>query len=70
MVVSEKGSQSCYVFVESGDTWSNTDTLVSAYADFGKHVAVYDETIVVSNSKYESGNDKGHAFVYKLISGM
>jgi hypothetical protein len=70
MVVGEKGyPQQAYVYVESGDTWSLTDTLVGTEKEIGKYSAVYDETIVLSNKKYTVGSDKGHAFVYKLISG-
>ena len=71
MVVGEKGyPEKAYVYVESGDTWSLTDTLVGTEKEIGKYCAVYDETIVLSNKKYEDGNGKGQAFVYKLISGM
>lgn len=69
MVVGEKGTNKAYVFVEDGDTWSNTDTLVASTDKFAQNVAVYDETIVVSNHKYDVSSDKGHAFVYKLVSG-
>jgi hypothetical protein len=73
MVVGEKGyPKKAYVYVESGDTWSLTDTLVGTEKEIGKFCAVYDETIVLSNHKYVSGaSDEyvGHAFVYKLIGG-
>lgn len=70
MVVGEKGYPiKAYVYVEMGDTWSCTDTLVgNTKKDFGKHVAVHDDTIVVSNHQYDVSYD-GHAYVYKLISG-
>jgi hypothetical protein len=70
MVVGEKGyPQQAYVYVESGDTWSLTDTLVGADNEIGKFVAVYDETIVLSNHNHVNGFNDGHAFVYKLIGG-
>lgn len=70
MVVGEIGyPMQSYVYVEAGDTWSLTDTLVGTEVELGKYSAVYDETIVLSNKKYEVSSDKGHAFVYKLISG-
>lgn len=70
MVVGEKGfPQKAYVYVESGDTWSCTDTLTASSNNFGKFVASYDETIVVSNQDYSVSSTKGHAFVYKLMSG-
>lgn len=70
MIVGEKGYPlKAYVYVEAGDTWSLTDTLVGPgpEKEFGKYSAVYDETIVLSHKKYNS--DEGRAFVYKRISG-
>jgi hypothetical protein len=71
MVVGEKGYLSqAYVYVELGDTWSLTDTLVgSGDTGLGHHVAAYDDTIVLSNANYEVSAAFGSAFVYKLISG-
>jgi hypothetical protein len=74
MVVGESGYPlQSYVYVNTGATWSLTDTLVAPVAqtelEFGKYVAVYDDTIVLSNSLHRVSNNKGHAFVYKLISG-
>ena len=70
MVVGEAGyPQQAYVYVESGSTWSLTDTLVGANTLFGQHVAVYDDTIVVANTGLTISSSKGHAYVYKLISG-
>lgn len=71
MIVGEKGyPKKAYVYVENGDTWTSTDTLVGDnQKEFGKFVAVHDTTIVVSNHKYSNGGDSGFAYVYKLISG-
>ena len=70
MVVGEKGyPQQAYVYVESGDTWSLTATLVGSEKDLGKFVAVYDDTIVLSNPKFVDNGDQGHAFIYKYIDG-
>ena len=70
MVVGEKDTQVAYVYVESGETWSNTDTLVAGGSkSFGESVAAYDTTIVISNHEYDIGSAKGHAYIYKYISG-
>lgn len=69
MVIGGKNAIKAYVYAEFGDAWSCTAILSGQTTAFGKHVDVYDETIVVSDHSYIVGSAKGHVYVYKLISG-
>jgi hypothetical protein len=70
MVVGEYGyPQKAYVYKEVAGAWSLTDTLDGAKANFGRKVAIYDDTIIISNHDYDGGSIKGAAFVFKLITG-